>query len=288
EEASEAEPLAATEPDRSTAISAPESAAPQEPTAALPKVETAPAAEPTAALEPTRDQPDTSATTAPPAPLPTPETIAEPPVEAPRPDIVPAPPAGVIGIGSYRDNTCPDCEEGEWASANSKTVGAERGNETCDQELIDSVGSAMQGLGDSINLELAGYLGPVFSPSGNDALELLETDLAQPFSEGLQSHVDGSSSCQIVALVVPKAARYTKARYFAADRDSSRECSPGADCGLDNSRWATSARVEKGYSATVVWALFENTARDRQRRATLSVYFRPPNATWQPRTVGGQ
>jgi len=287
--ADETEPIPTTEPDQAIeATAVPAQIEPQPPEAALPRVETTPAAEPMAPLEETRAQAEEPATTTPPAAAPTPETVAEPPVESQHSKVVPAPLAGVIGMGSYRDDTCPDCEDGEWASANSKLVGADLGDATCDQELIDTVETAMSNLGDSINLELAGYLGPVFSPAGSDALDLLESDIAKPFQDRLQPHVDGSSSCQIVAMVVPKAVRYTKTRYFAADHDSSRECSPGADCGLDNARWATSAQVEKGYSATVVWALFENTAHDRERRATLSVYFRPPNATWQPRTLGGQ
>jgi hypothetical protein len=146
----------------------------------------------------------------------------------------------------------------------------------------------MQGISDSINLELAGYLGPVLSDTGKAASQLLEQDLSAPIRGRLRPHLDGSSACQIVALVVPKAVRYTKTRYFAADRDGSRECAAGTDCGIGSSKWATSAQVEKGHSATVVWALFENRASGRERRATLSVYFRPPNAHWQPRTVGGQ
>jgi hypothetical protein len=249
---------------------------------------TAPAAEQVLA-EPTPDE--TMTPVSEPSTETEPETTVAPPTEPPvRPaaDVVPAPAAGVVALGSYRDGSCPDCQAGEWASAASKVVGANATGSGCSQDLVDASRTAMQALGNSINLELAGYLGPVLSQAGKDASQLVEPDLAQTLQGPLEPHLDGSSACQIVALVVPKAVRYTKTRYFAADRDSSRECAAGADCGIGSARWVTSAQVEKGYSATVVWALFENTATRRERRATLSVYFRPPNANWKPRTLGGQ
>ena len=220
-------------------------------------------------------------------PAKTPTPPSAPPVK-PAADVIPAPSAGVVALGSYRDGSCPDCQTGEWASTASKVAGANATGSSCSPDLVEAARVAMQALGNSINLELAGYLGPVVSDQGKDASQLVEQDLAEPLRGPLKPHLDGSSGCQIVALVVPKAVRYTKTRYFAADQDSSRECAAGADCGIGSSRWVTSAQVEKGYSATVIWALFENTATSRERRATLSVYFRPPNANWKPRTLGGQ
>jgi hypothetical protein len=266
----------------STVTSPPETPTPEEAVTEPPVEEIAQEVE---ATEPA----PTSETAPPPTSLPEPPTAPTvTPAEIPAANVIPAPAAGVVGLGSYRDGTCPDCQTGEWATATSKVVGANLTGSRCDQELIDVTRSAMQGLGDSINLELAGYLGPVISATGNDAGQLVEQDLAEPIRGRLGPHLDGSSACQIVALVVPKVVRYTKTRYFAADHDGSRECAAGADCGIGSSRWATSAQVEKGHSATVVWALFENAAAGRERRATLSVYFRPPNARWKPRTIGGQ
>ena len=250
-------------------------------------VETAPvtapaaaSAEPTDLVPPAASEPETPTAVIEPDPSPQPPAAPPP---SPAVDVIPAPAAGVVGLGSYRDGTCPDCATGEWASANSKTAGASPGGSGCSQSVVEAARAAMSGVGDSINLELAGYLGPIVGGGGTDAAQILEQNLAEPIRDALKAHLDGSSSCQIVGLVLPKAVRYTKTRYFASDRDSSRECAAGADCGLGNARWATSAQIEKGYSATVVWALFENTlpsvAKEGRR---LAVYFRPPNANWQP------
>lgn len=208
-----------------------------------------------------------------------------PPVAA---GALPPPPAPPLAIASYRDGSCADCATGEWSMTVSAAAAATADAGSCSASLADTARSAMRGLSQSIQLELEGFIGPLADGSGHQALERAEPDLTAALRGELAPFLAGASPCQIVAAVLPKAVRFTRVSYAAADQQDQQSCTPSQDCPIGEARWLSGAGVESGPSATVVYALFENRSSVRDRRAQLTVYFRPPNAHWRPRLPSGR
>jgi len=296
-----AEPIKATPPPPE-----PEPAAP-EPT----KVEIEDAAEQVAAVELVVEEVAATPDPAPPVPEPETEQIpevaevviadvaaAEPEAELPVPQqppvvaaptrtavAVPPPPDPGARITSHSDGSCQDCESAEWTLETSVAVPAgDPGSAgTCGTEILEAARVAMQGLSTSIQLELDGFIGPIANGTSQEAIRRVEPDLAAPFTGELAAYVGGTSSCQIVGLVLPKEVRFSRVRLAASDHDETGNCAPGQTCSIGDALWIGSTLVERGPSATVIYGLFENRSAERGRRAVLTAYYRPPNANWKPR-----
>ncbi len=230
------------------------------------------------------------------APPPTePESIAPEPVEeAPAIEVKqvveapPAPPAGTASpddmpsISSYHDGSCSECRIGEWAVTSTQTVAA--GTVPCPAAATQAARDAAESLGNSTQLELSGFVGPGADGSSTEALASVEPAISQAIRQQLAAFLGGTSNCQMVSVVLPKSVRFAGYRYEAFDGAGGGECAPDRDCLQSGAQWLANPVVQRGYNATVVWGIFENTAEDEQRFARLKVYFRPPSAQWKPPT----
>ena len=230
------------------------------------------------------------------APPPTePESIAPEPVEdAPAIEVkqvVEAPPAPTAGtaspddtpnISSYRDGSCSECRIGEWAVTSTQTVAA--GTVPCPAAATQAARDAAESLGNSTKLELSGFVGPGADGSSTEALASVEPAISQAIRQQLAAYLGGTSNCQMVSVVLPKSVRFAGYRYEAFDGAGGGECAPDRDCLQSRAQWLANPAVQRGFNATVVWGIFENTAEDEQRFARLKVYFRPPSAQWKPPT----
>jgi hypothetical protein len=156
----------------------------------------------------------------------------------------------------------------------------------CGPEVVAAAQPAMIALSSSIQLELGSFIGPVADGSGDEAVERAEADLASPLEGELASFVRGASPCQVVAVVLPKRLRFSRAQLAASDREGRGACAAGQECRIGRARWVSGPQVESGPSTSVVWGVFHNLATDRARLAHLTVYFRPPDANWEPRLPG--
>ncbi len=247
-----------------------------------PEQATPPPTLPTPQAQPQAVEPSEVPAETPSAPAPAP-TLAEAPATAVA--ALPPPTDPGAQIGSHRDGTCQDCESAEWTLQVSVAApaAAASGSSSCGPDVLAVAQAAMQGLSTSIQLELDGFIGPLGNGSAQDALRRVEPDLAAPFEGALAPYIGGSSPCQIVGLVLPKAVRFSRLRIGAMDQENGGACAPGQTCPIGDAVWLGSARVERGPSATIVYGLFENRSTERGRRAILMAYYRPPNANWKPR-----
>jgi hypothetical protein len=316
------QPAAApTSPPPTPEPTRPEAAQPETPSVATPILEERLEPEPIEAEpEPVQSEPQPaeirSEPTAPPAaevdqpsqataqetlPEPTTLPITEPEEEVPRMtgiesptvEVAPTPeppavsaaasqrPAAITGISSYRDGSCSECRTGEWAVTAAQEVAT--GTAPCPAGVEGTIRPAADLLGASMQLELSGYVGPVAEASSGDALAVAETEISQAVRQQLADRLGTTNSCRVVAVVLPKSVRFAGFRFEAFDeRGGGGECTLDGGCPLPGARWLANPVVQRGPSATVVWALFENTTTEGSRLAQLKVYFRPPNASWQP------
>jgi len=216
------------------------------------------------------------------------ETPPPPPAPAPAPPatapttILPAPPALGPSLSSFRDDSCIDCKLGEWSVASTLAVGAAipGSSGTCASGLAAAAQQAAERLGRSTELERLSFAGPAFESSPGAALAVAEPDTVSAVQNLLAPF--GGSSCGVVAAVLPRAGRFVGFQYGAADDQGGGHCEPQAECAIGQSRWLASPEIVRGPKATVVYGIFQNLSSERQRRAELSVFFRPPTAFWQP------
>jgi hypothetical protein len=183
-------------------------------------------------------------------------------------------------ISSYRDGSCSECRTGEWAVTATQAVAA--GNVPCPAEVTPAARSAADDLGNSMQLELSGFVGPAADGSNTEALSSVETSVSEQYRQRLGQYLGGASNCQVVSVILPKSVRFVGFRYEAFDDTSGGECALDSDCPLAQGQWLASPVVQRGFNATVVWGIFENTSAQKPRFARLKVYFRPPNSNWQP------
>ena len=216
------------------------------------------------------------------------EQLEMPMPSAPEPPSAPAPvaptsmPADRPMISSYRDGSCSECRTGEWAVQVNQAVAG--GRVACPVEANQAARDSSDSLGNSVQLELSGFIGPAADGSNIEALAAAEPDISQAYRQQLASYLGGTSNCQLVSVVLPKSVRFAGFRYEAFDGSGGGECAPDRGCLLAGARWLASPVVQRGFSATVVWGIFENTAEGEPRFASLTVYFRPPSSSWQPPT----
>ncbi len=206
--------------------------------------------------------------------------VAEPPARAPARPAIPAPARRGPSLGSAADGTCVECQASEWSVSSSQVAGAfVEGTPDCDEAIGDAFDDVMTTVSRSIHLELSAFAGPVADGSPSEALKSVSDSEAADLRGALAK---GPPHCRAVAVVLPRAARFVGFRYSAADHTGSGGCLPGQPCDIGQARWLDRPRVLRGPSSTVIWGLFQNLADDRERRAGLTVFFRPPGANWRP------
>ncbi len=287
------EPEPQIEPTPTPAVPEPEPVQPPTPPAAVesePALEEvpeprAPAADP---VEVRSEEPE--AETAP-LPAPTAEPEPEPPVAEPAPEPVvqpepaadPAPaPAPVERVPSpslraFRDRTCPECKPGEWSAA-SVEIGEALGSGACPENALDLVREAARRVARAPEGSLKGFAGPAIGGVSPTAEELLAGEARSGVHQAVSWTTD---SCRILAVAIPRNAKFQGFRYEAADDAGQADCVGDKDCPIGDSRFLDNPGIERGREVTVVYSVFENRSTERQRRARLTVYFVPASG-WRP------
>ncbi len=208
---------------------------------------------------------------APPAPAVEPETEA-----APAP--APAPRAPSPSLRAFRDRSCPECKPGEWAVASVEVANAAGGGESCPGDAVEGARRAARLIARAPSGSLGGFAGPAIGGVSPTAIELVASETRADIGEALTWT---SGTCRVLAVSIPRGAKFSGFRYEAADDRGQADCVGDQDCPVGESRFLGNPGIERGQEVTVVYSVFENRSADRQRRARLTAYFVPASG-WSP------
>jgi hypothetical protein len=162
-------------------------------------------------------------------------------------------------LRSYRDRSCVECRPGEWAVSADAQVPAQIVPDcTVDEALLQR---RMQSVADADGVRLADYAGSL----------LATTKVPASLEKSL-----GGSSCQLLAVVLPRGARFSGFRLQAGDRDGGDDCLTSLRCPVGEARWLFVPAAVPSDGATIVYSVFNNESETRDRVATLTAYFVPP------------
>jgi hypothetical protein len=206
----------------------------------------------------------------PPVPMPVPA-----PPEPPAP-VPPAPPATTIRaeVQAFTDPTCPGCKSGEWALTMEQTAATGRQRGACPDQG-DALRDAFQALLDGAEGQLDSYTGPVVDPTSGHVVPIASEAARARVAELLGPGTDPEAGCQILAVILPRGARFSGYRYEARDSRTGRDCLAGEDCPVGACRWPDHPQVVKSANGTIVYSGFKNWS-GQDRTALLIVYFQPP------------
>ncbi|MCB1056007.1 MAG: hypothetical protein KDD11_10930 [Acidobacteria bacterium] len=246
------------------------------PQPAQPKPEPQPPTSEPAVVEPpslAEEMPSTEPQTMPEAPEPAtaaPETM--PPAPA-TPAIVQSPPPAARNqrgeLRAFTDPSCPGCKNGEWAFTLERQAAVATGRDRCPADA-SAVAAALE--------RMAADAGP--APSGAP-VALFSHAAALPAE--LDSVTAAGSSCQVLAVLLPKDLRYTGYRYEVRDRNDGGGCQAGDECTLGQCRWSGHPALKKTTAGTLVYGVFDNDSTTEPRTALFIVYFEPPKGWGGPR-----
>jgi hypothetical protein len=155
------------------------------------------------------------------------------------------PPGPSPAVRTAERGNCPECRPGESAVTIEAHTAAAGGN--CETALAAAraTAQAMQSTPNAIaGSEFGTYAGP-----------------------------DGGS-CQVLAILLPRGARYLGYRYEAEDNRQTGDCAADADCTIGEARWRGHPTLERRTDGTVVIAGFENRSAQAPRIGRLTAYFR--------------
>jgi hypothetical protein len=162
-------------------------------------------------------------------------------------------------LTSFQNRNCLECRPGEWAVSVSSEVET-LSPSSCEVSKTE-VGESLRRVAIAERHRLDGYWGPV--PSDGIALP-------ESLAELLRDH-----SCRLMAVVLPRGARFAGFRLQATDAGGNGDCSAGRSCPIGDAEWLFEpSDIEEG-GATIVFSVFRNAAATVTRTATMTVYFAP-------------
>lgn len=271
---------------------------PQEPTpqppAPQPTPTPRPAGEEAPPSRPAAEPPPVRVAEAEPVPEPEPRPEAEP-VPEPRPepaaprdlDAAPdVPPPAVPSIQErpvlFQGGACPECKPGEWALVVEQKTSPRRGEtpEACgesrDQRVARLLRETLEPRADAV----ADYAGPVADAWRNRLPGAVWESVPAELRSAWES---APGACTDLVGVLPRGSRFIGFRYQAADAGGREGDCFGTDpCAIGEARFTSLPEIERTATVTVVHSSFFNASQSRERRATMTLYFRPP-ADWAPR-----
>lgn len=283
---------------------APETPAPPEPEPTMP-LEPAPSPGP-APAEPAGPQTGETGELPAPAPAGRPEEMPAPPaapetreVPAPAPPAAeppapqpaaaaeapsPAPPRELaerlglqVGVRSADTGTCPDCKPGEWALSLELAAAPGRplptGSTECSPEAAERFAEIARLLGGSTPVTSVSGAGPLIDPWSGAVNGAVDAALHARIAELAAPYVNGSSGCQVLAVLLPSGARFSGYAYEARDRSSSVGCIAAQECALGDAVWPDHPVIDRSDAAILVRATFNNYSPDRTRVGKLTVYY---------------
>ncbi|HRC86846.1 MAG TPA: hypothetical protein PK413_14655, partial [Thermoanaerobaculia bacterium] len=196
-----------------------------------------------------------------------------PTVASASPPPPPAPERGFAAgsIRSQKDGTCPECKAGEWSvSAQVATGPAGR---AADCALAAPFKNRLAGIAAEGSPAFGRFVGPLVDPVSGRWVAIAGG--GEPLSPP-------GTSCQLLAVVLPKGARYKGYVYEVGEAGRNGSCVADGECEVGKAHWSGHPGIEKVGDATVIWGLFTNLSSDRERRAKLVVYFSHPDPGWKP------
>lgn len=199
-----------------------------------------------------------------------------PPAAAPAP--TPAPRVPSPSLKTFSDRTCPECKPGEWSAASVEIGGALTSGDACPADARELAQQAARRVARAPLGSLKGFAGPAIGGVSPTALELIPASARNAVDEALAWSGD---SCRLLAVAIPRGAKFQGFRYEAADGSGQADCVGDQDCPIGDSTFLGNPGIERGQEITVVYSVFENRSRDQERRARLTVYFVPATG-WRP------
>lgn len=189
---------------------------------------------------------------------------------------------------------CSECDPGEWRLIVERVV--DPGDYVyvpdppCnDASLTAQRGEIARALADYALPGLGQAAGPLIDALNDNAATWFKQNVQGSVGEFLSSYTKPVAECQIVAGIIPKDATVTGVKYWADDGIAHQQtCGPDANgdiiCGIGWSKFYPAYREDRA-GGTAVSAVFANWSNNRQRGATLGIYFRPvPREGTDPHT----
>ena len=125
---------------------------------------------------------------------------------------------------------------------------------------------------------LDGYAGPVLTAM----FRMPADDSRGRLQELLGPVTDPESYCQLAGVVLPRSASFSGYVLEAWDSLGGRACRADISCAVGKARWLDEPIVVEGSERTVVYDIFKNSSSRRERRAKMTIYFKPPSPDWVP------
>jgi hypothetical protein len=141
---------------------------------------------------------------------------------------------------------------------------------------------AMKGLAAAADPAFRGYAGPLLDPTSGRVVAIAAPAALAAAEELLAPFSAPSAPCQVLAVVLPKGARFRGYAYDVSDASAAGTCVGDQPCDVGQAHWGGHPAIEKCSEGTLVYAVFENASPSRERRARLTVYFLPPASGWPP------
>lgn len=124
------------------------------------------------------------------------------------------------------------------------------------------------------------YAGPLRDPGLGRVVAIASPAAVAAAEDLLGPFLAAQAPCRVLAVVLPKGARFHGYAYEVSDASAAGTCVGDQPCDIGQAHWAGHPAIEKGAEWTLVYAIFENGSPSRERRARLIVYFLPPSSGW--------
>lgn len=188
-----------------------------------------------------------------------------------------------LGVSSGAQ--CSECDNGEYRLVVSRKIDVGdyvyEENPPCDDEGINEQRHEIaRALADYAQPGLGRAAGPLIDALSDTAAGYFKANIGGSVGEFLASYTTPTAQCQIVCGVIPRDASVTGVKYWANDGVDPEEkpCTEGSDgslyCGIGWSKFFPAYR-ESQAGGQAVCSVFANWSDDRERNATLGIYFRP-------------
>jgi hypothetical protein len=179
----------------------------------------------------------------------------------------------------FRGGACPECKPGEWALVVERVAAPSQGAAgECGSGRDDRVSRL---IADGLTPQAAAvsaFAGPAADMWGSELPEEVWSAVAGSPASRLR---DEEGACQDLVGVLPEGARFIGFRFEVETSTGRGDCFGEQPCPIGRARWTNNPRIERTGGVTVVHTSFLNEAAEEERRARMTLYFRPLRG-WEP------
>jgi hypothetical protein len=187
--------------------------------------------------------------------------------------------------GNASGQNCTECDPGEYRLIVSRNVDVGDyvyvPDPPCDdQGLNNQRHEIAEALADYAEPGLGRAAGPLIDALSDQAAAYFKANVGGTVGEFMSSYTTPTAQCEIVCGIIPVDAAVTGVKYWADDGVDPEEktCAQGSDgqiyCGIGWSKFFPAYTVAKA-GGKAVCSVFSNWSADRERGATLGIYYRP-------------